>query len=152
MKRAKKIPWTVQRVRLRQVKDGTIKFGVEQIQRPVDVYRAVLPFYKGADREILSVLCLDAQSVPTCFHIISMGGLNTTRSQPIDIFKIAIVSNALGIVLVHNHPSGSLDVSPDDRTFTETIREAGQLLGIELFDHLIVTDTGFTSMRERGLI
>ena len=143
---------TVQRVRLKQVREGSIKFAVDKIFRPADVYHAVRPYYDGADREILSVLCLDAQSVPTCFHIISMGGLNTTRSQPIDIFKIAIVSNALGIVLVHNHPSGSLDVSPDDQTFTETIREAGQLLGIELFDHLIVTDEGFTSLRERGLL
>ena len=143
---------TVQRIRLKQVREGSIRFAVDKIFRPADVYQAVRPYYDGADREILSVLCLDAQSVPTCFHIISMGGLNTTRSQPIDIFKIAIVSNALGIVLIHNHPSGSLDISPDDQTFTETIREAGQLLGIELFDHLIVTDEGFTSLRERGLL
>jgi DNA repair protein RadC len=152
MKRAKKIPWTVQRVRLRQVKDGSIKFGVEQIQRPVDVYRAVLPFYKGADREILSVLCLDAQSVPTCFHVVSMGGLNTTRSHPTEIFKVAILSNALGIVLCHNHPSGTLEPSTDDTEFTHNVRRAGELMGIELFDHLIVTDDGFTSMRERGLL
>ena len=152
MTRAKKTPWTVQRVRLRQVKDGTIKFGVEQVKRPVDVYRAVLPFYKGADREVLSVLCLDAQSVPTCFHVVSMGGLNTTRSHPTEIFKVAILSNALGIVLCHNHPSGVLEASPEDIEFTRTVQSACELLGLECFDHLIVTDEGFSSMRERGLL
>jgi DNA repair protein RadC len=81
-----------------------------------------------------------------------MGGLNTTRSHPTEIFKVAILSNALGIVLCHNHPSGTLEPSPDDTEFTHSVRRAGELMGIELFDHLIITDSGFTSMRERGLL
>ena len=143
---------TINRVRLKQVCDGRIRFGVERVARPRDVYEAVLPYYRGADREILSALCLDAKNQPTCFNVASIGALNTTRTRPAEILKVAILSNALGLVLIHNHPSGELDPSPEDIEFTRAIQRACELIGIELYDHLIVTDDGFTSFRERGLL
>ena len=143
---------TIKRVRLKQVCDGRIRFSVERVSRPRDVYDAVLPYYRGADREILSALCLDAQNQPTCFNVASIGALNTTRTRPADILKAAILSNALGLVLIHNHPSGELEPSPEDIEFTRAVQKACELVGIELYDHLIVTDEGFTSFRERGLI
>ena len=69
-----------------------------------------------------------------------------------DILKPAILSNSLGIVLIHGHPSGCLEPSPEDIEFTSAIKRACELVGVELYDHLIVTDQGFTSLRERGLI
>ena len=143
---------TIKRVRLKQVCDGRIRFSVDRISRPRDVYDAVLPYYRGADREILSALCLDAQNQPNCFNVASIGALNTTRTRPADILKAAILSNALGLVLIHNHPSGELEPSPEDIEFTRAIQRACELVGIELYDHLIVTDDGFTSFRERGLL
>ena len=143
---------TIKRVRLKQVCDGRIRFSVERVSRPRDVYDAVLPYYRGADREILSALCLDAQNQPTCFNVASIGALNTTRTRPADILKAAILSNALGLVLIHNHPSGELEPSPEDIEFTRAIQRACELVGIDLYDHLIVTDDGFTSFRERGLL
>ncbi len=143
---------TIKRVRLKQVCDGRIRFSVERVSRPRDVYDAVLPYYRGADREILSVLCLDAQNQPTCFNVASIGALNTTRTRPAEILKAAILSNALGLVLIHNHPSGELEPSPEDIEFTRAMQRACELIGIELYDHLIVTDDGFTSFRERGLL
>ncbi|MBT8467326.1 MAG: JAB domain-containing protein [Deltaproteobacteria bacterium] len=143
---------TIKRVRLKQVCDGRIRFSVERVSRPRDVYDAVLPYYRGADREILSALCLDAQNQPTCFNVASIGALNTTRTRPAEILKAAILSNALGLVLVHNHPSGELEPSPEDIEFTRAVQRACELVGIELYDHLIVTDDGFTSFRERGLL
>ena len=142
---------TIRRVRLKQVCDGRIRFAVDRISRPREVYDAVMSYYEGADREILSVLCLDAQNQPNCFNVASIGALNTTRTRPADILKAAILSNALGLVLIHNHPSGELEPSPEDLEFTRSIQQACELVGIELFDHLIVTDDGFTSLRERGL-
>ena len=142
---------TIKRIRLKQVCDGRIRFSVERVSRPQDVYDAVLPYYREADREILSVLCLDAQNQPTCFNVASIGALNTTRTRPAEILKVAILSNALGLVLIHNHPSGELEPSPEDLEFTSAIQQACELVGIELFDHVIVTDDGFTSLRERGL-
>ena len=142
----------VQRVSLRQVCDGHIKFEPEITSRPVDVYKAVLPFYQGADREMMSALCLDSQHRPTCFHICSVGSLNMTKTRAAEIFKIALLSNALALILIHNHPSGQLEPSADDIAYTEAIGKAGKLLGVELYDHLIVTDDRFVSFRERGLI
>ena len=82
----------------------------------------------------------------------SVGALNTTRTRPADILKAAILSNALGLVLIHNHPSGELEPSPEDIEFTRAVHQACELVGIDLYDHLIVTDDGFTSFRERGLL
>ncbi len=59
-------------------------------------------------------------------------------AEPREVFKYAILSNAHGIILVHNHPSGSAEPSMEDRKFTGTMREAGKFLGIELIDHVIV--------------
>ena len=143
---------TIKRIRLKQVCEGRIRFAVDKVSGPADVYEAVRPYYSGADREILSVLCLDAHNQPTCFHVASMGTLNTTRTRPADILKAAIVSNSLSIVLIHNHPSGDLEPSPEDLEFTRAIQKACELVGIELHDHLIITDKGFTSLRERGLL
>ena len=143
---------TVKRVRLKQVCDGRIRFAVDRISRPREVYDAVMPYYKGADREILSVLCLDAQNQPNSFNIASIGALNTTRTRPAEILKAAILSNALGLILIHNHPSGELDPSPEDLEFTRAVQRACELVGVDLYDHVIVTDDGFTSLRERGLL
>lgn len=140
------------RVKLRQVRDGRVRFAVNKVSKPMEVFKAVQPYYKGADREVLSVLCLDSQNQPTCFNVVSIGGLNTTRTRPAEIVKPALLSNALGLILVHNHPSGALDPSPEDVEFTRAVAKACEMLGIELHDHLIVSDDGFTSLRERGLL
>ena len=143
---------SVQKVRLRQVRDGRVKFSVDRISGPREVHEAVRPYYRQADREILSVLCMDSQNQPTCFNIVSVGGLNTTRTRPAEILKPALLSNSLGLILIHNHPSGCLDPSPEDLEFTRAVAKACETVGLELYDHLIITDEGFSSLRERGLI
>ena len=142
----------VQRVRLRQVRDGRVRFKVDQVNQPSQVVEAVRPFYKGMDREMMSVLCLSARNEPLCFSVIAIGDLNTVRTSPREVFKIAVTSNALSLILIHNHPSGAIDFSPEDIEFTTAIRKAGEVLGIELFDHVVITDDAFASFRERGLL
>lgn len=143
---------TVQSVRIRQVRDGGIRFAVDRISGPADVYAAVREVYFEADREMLSVLCLDARHAPVCFHVASVGGPNTTRTRAAEILKPAILSNASALILVHNHPSGDLEPSPDDVAFTRNLQRACHLLGLTLHDHLVVGDYGFVSLRQRGLI
>ena len=140
------------RVKLKQVRDGRAKFECDNISNPRSVYDAFKKLYQGADREILSVVCLDSQNKPTAFQVVTVGSLNTTRTRPADIFKIALLSNALGCILMHNHPSGCLDPSTEDVEFTKAVTRAGELLGIEVYDHVIITDEGYTSLRERGLL
>jgi DNA repair protein RadC len=64
----------------------------------------------------------------------------------------AVLHSALAFILVHNHPSGSLEPSRDDLEFTRSMARAGELMGINLYDHLIVSRRGYVSLRERGLM
>lgn len=104
----------------------------------------------SAKKEHLVGLYLDSQSGLIHRETISVGSLNTTRTHPREILHPALVHLALGFILVHNHPSGSLDPSDEDVAFTRAIHRAGETVGIELYDHLIVARSGYTSLRERG--
>ena len=103
-------------------------------------------------KEHLVGLYLDAQNGLICKETISIGTLNTTRTHPREILYPAVTHLALGFILAHNHPSGCPDPSGEDVEFTQAIRRAGEMMGIELYDHLIVTRDGYTSLRERGLL
>ena len=105
-----------------------------------------------ARKEHLVGLYLDAQNGLLARETISIGSLNTTRTHPREILYPAVTHLALGFILAHNHPSGSLDPSREDVEFTRSVRRAGELMGIELYDHLIVAGRGYTSFRERGLL
>ena len=106
---------SVQKVRLRTVRDGRgVRFTVDKVTRPRDVYEAVRPWYRGLDREALGILALDTQNAPIAWQLASMGNLNVTRTHPREIFKLLILVGAAGFVLVHNHPSGSLEPSDED--------------------------------------
>lgn len=83
---------------------------------------------------------------------ISKGGISHTAVDTRIIFKTALEELATGIVLAHNHPSGNLKPSRDDEKITKKIKEAGRILDIELLDHIIVTQTGFYSFAEKGIL
>jgi DNA repair protein RadC len=85
-------------------------------------------------------------------RVITVGLLNHSLVHPREVFADAITDRAASIICVHNHPSGSLEPSSQDIAITSQLREAGVLVGIPLIDHVIVTRTGFLSMRERGLL
>ena len=122
-----------------------------RLTRPGEAFKEVR--YLGAlKKENLVGLYLDAQNGLLHTETISVGSLNTTRSHPREILYPAIVHLAFGFILAHNHPSGSLDPSDEDVAFSRSVQRAAEIVGIELYDHLIVTGTGFTSLRERGLL
>ncbi len=122
-----------------------------RVSSPAEAYTLVRDL-KKARKEHLVALYLDAQNRLICRETVSIGSLNTTRTHPREVLQPAIVNSALAFVLVHNHPSGSLDPSRDDVEFTRTMARAGDLMGISLYDHLIVSHRGFVSLKERGLI
>ncbi len=121
-----------------------------KITRPRDVFKRLGARLGPLKKEHLVGLYLDAQNGVIAEETISIGGLNTTRTHPREILYPAVTNLALGFILVHNHPSGSLDPSDEDVAFTRAVHKAGELLGIELYDHIIVARGGFTSLRERG--
>ena len=122
-----------------------------RIARPRDAFELTRDVAR-ARKEHLVGLYLDAQNGLIGRETISIGSLNTTRTHPREILYPAITLLALGFVLVHNHPSGCLEPSEEDIEFTRSVRRAGELMGIELYDHLVVAPNGFTSLRERGVL
>ncbi len=86
-------------------------------------------------------------------ELIALGRQNRVAVNPPDVFRTAIHQSALKVVLVHNHPSGRLDVSEGDKSVTGQLLKVGELMGIEVLDHLIITETdNFLSMRTEGLL
>ena len=121
------------------------------VGRPQAAYGQVRDIARGRQEQLVG-LYLDSQNRLICRRTISVGSLNTTRSHPREILYPAVQHLALGFILAHNHPSGCLEPSPEDIAFTQAVARAGQLMGIELYDHLIIGRGGFTSLRERGLM
>jgi DNA repair protein RadC len=128
--------------------DGTGKR--PRLTRPTEVYAEVRDIV-AHKKEHLIGLYLDAQNGLIHRETITIGSLNTTRSHPREILHPAIVHLAAGFILAHNHPSGSPEPSDEDVAFTRAVHRAGELMGIELYDHVIVAPDGFTSLRERGV-
>jgi DNA repair protein RadC len=122
-----------------------------RVGTPAEAY-ALVRDLKGARKEHLVALYLDAQNRLLLKETVSIGSLNTTRTHPREVLQPAVAHSALAFVLVHNHPSGSLDPSRDDVEFTRTMQRAGELMGISLYDHLIVSRRGYVSLKERGLM
>ncbi len=122
-----------------------------RLTRPIEVFREVRDIQR-ARKEHLVGLYLDAQNYLVHRETLSIGSLNTTRTHPREIFYPGIVHTALGFIICHNHPSGGLEPSPEDLEFTRSVQRAGELIGIELYDHLVVAENGFTSLREQGLL
>ena len=95
---------------------------------------------------VLSILCnakMECESVET----VAIGGLSQCLEDPREIFSVAVRKRAAAIVLVHNHPSGCCEPSQDDINLTKRCIEAGNVLGIKLVDHVIVSDTDHESLR-----
>lgn len=105
-----------------------------------------------ADRpqEHFLVVTLNGAHEVAGMHVISVGLVNRTLVHPREVFAPAIVDRATAIICAHNHPSGNVDPSPDDRTVTQTLAEAGALLGVRLLDHIIFAPERFYSFRDHG--
>ena len=135
----------------RRVHGETVADSRPRINRPEKAFRQVKRL-AAAKKEHLVGLYLDAQNGLVHQETISIGTLNTTRTHPREILLPAVVHLALGFILAHNHPSGCLDPSPEDIEFTRAVQRASEMMGIELYDHLIVAGGGYTSLRERGVL
>lgn len=124
----------------------------EMIKSAQAVYTYLRPKIGHLSREVFVVLCLNTAGALIHEEIISMGTINQSIVHPREVFTGAIHHSAASILIAHNHPSGNPEPSRDDIAVTRRIKEAGELLGITLLDHLIVTDKECLSFRERGLM
>ncbi|WP_461505034.1 RadC family protein [Pseudothermotoga elfii] len=104
------------------------------------------------EKEVLRVILLDSKLFSVFHKDITQGTNNQTIFHPREIFRIAIRSNATSIIVVHNHPSGDPSPSVEDKKATEMLISAGDILGIEIIDHLIVGREKYYSFRENRLL
>lgn len=128
----------------------SIMYDERKISSPDNAAKLVGDFLEDADREMMVLLCLDRKSQPTHLQIIAIGTLHSTLVHPREVFKAAILSNSASIILAHNHPSGDPCPSQDDINLTKSIKEAGNLLGIELLDHIIIGCNRHYSLKQNG--
>ncbi|MDR0447029.1 MAG: DNA repair protein RadC [Oscillospiraceae bacterium] len=106
-----------------------------------------LDFIKDKRQEHFVLLTLDGARRLINRHIVSVGTLTASLVHPREVFAPAIEDRAASIIIAHNHPSGSLVISAQDTEVTQRIREAGELMGIQLDDHIIVAESGFVSAK-----
>jgi DNA repair protein RadC len=97
------------------------------------------------------VLCLDTKNFVVAQQTVYQGTVNSSVVRVAEVFKPAIARNCPAIVVAHNHPSGDPAPSPEDIHTTEQLRKAGELLDIELLDHIIVGHNRYVSLKQRGL-
>ena len=121
---------------------------VVAIHNPTAAYELVKDELVSSDREMLLSVMLTTKNNLIGVETVSIGSINVTTMSPRDVFKSAILANAVSIILCHNHPSGCLIPSDADIQMTKQFVKAGELLGIKVLDHIVVSDQGFKSLRD----
>lgn len=139
-------------IKLKMIREGTSVYGTSRFQEPKEAADMVRHLFEYADREMMMVMSLDAAMTPIALEIVAVGGLSSCGVDSRDLFKHAILSNAAKIICFHNHPSGEPAPSQEDSLMTKRVKEAGELLGIELLDHIIIgSGSRYVSFREDGI-
>ena len=123
----------------------------KKITSAKDVYEE-LKEYHNKKQEYFLALYLDGANHLIQTKIITIGILNQSLVHPREVFSYAIEKRCASIIVAHNHPSGILEASSEDINVTKRLKESSQILGIELLDHLIFTESGFISLKEDGIL
>lgn len=140
-------------VNIRMVKEPSL-YSTEKIRSPEDVLRVIAKELATYDREVFAVLNLKTNGQPINLNICSVGTLDASVVSPREVFKSTILSNSAAFVAVHNHPSGSLNPSQEDKDVTKRLLSCSELLGVKMLDHIIVAgETGdIYSFKSEGLL
>ena len=125
---------------------------VLRIREPEDVARLFSSRLRDLQVEEFHLLALDSQSQVLRDLLITRGLLNSSLVHPREVFRAAIAEAAAGIIVVHNHPSGDPTPSAEDRAVTRQLVEAGRLLDLPVYDHVIVAGDRFVSFASTGLL
>jgi len=121
-----------------------------QIRSPDDVFHLLQMKFMEERREHFVAVLLDTKNRVLRMETISIGTLDSSLVHPREVYRIVVREAAASWIAVHNHPSGDPTPSPEDIAITRRLKDAGQLLGIELLDHLIIGDGNYTSLRSLG--
>lgn len=142
---------TSSRYRLTLVREEEAPYEAEPCAFPAQAARLLHSVVEGWDREIVGALFLDTRNRAIGHTIAYVGTLSRTAAEPRGLIVPALLVNAAGLIVFHNHPSGDPSPSAEDLAFTRRVREAGEAVGIRIVDHIVLGDSpAFASVRERG--
>ena len=117
-----------------------------------DLFRHYYPRVRDLRHEVFKAVLLDAKHTVIRDLTISEGSLTVNIVHPREVFNAAVRESAAAVVVLHNHPSGNPDPSPEDYALTERLVEAGEILGIRVLDHIVIGDGTYVSFADKGLI
>jgi len=121
------------------------------LKSPEDVAAVVRSQLKGKKKEHFLVLCMDTRNRLINHKLVSIGSLDTSIVHPREVFKEAVSSSAASVIFVHNHPSGDPEPSKEDVELTKRLAKAGEVIGIDVLDHIIVCDNNYLSLKAKNL-
>jgi DNA repair protein RadC len=121
------------------------------VKTPENVFSLVQSRLKGKKKEYFLALLLDTRNQLIRVAEISVGSLDSSIVHPREVFKEAVSASAASVIFVHNHPSGDPEASEDDVKLTKRLAEAGEIMGIDVLDHIIITDKKYLSLKREGL-
>jgi len=129
------------------------------LSTPADVFEVLKERAQCEETEVVFCITVNTKNRPTALQEVSRGSLNGSIVEPREVFRFAVMAGAAGVILAHNHPSGDPTPSAEDITITKRLIKAGELLGINVLDHVIIgnaTNSGggraYCSLRELGLM
>lgn len=120
------------------------------VRKPQDAADYVMEELRYLKKEHFLCLFLNTKNHIIAQETLSVGTLNASLVHPREVFRAAIQRSSASIICVHNHPSGDPTPSPEDIALTKRLVEAGELVGIEVLDHLVIGDARFVSLKEQG--
>jgi len=148
-------------IRFKQIKAVyetlTIKEEIASYLSPLTRYTSAeevfntFSFLRNESKEYFLALHLDGKNRIVCIDQVSVGSLNQSLVHPREVFKTALLSSAAAIILIHNHPTGDPTPSREDIEITRRLKEAGELMGIRILDHIIIGET-YHSFTNQGMV
>lgn len=134
------------------VRVASIKPEKYKVKNPWDIYKYYMDSLRYQKQEIFKVVLLNTKNEIISDIEVSKGTLNSSLVHPREVFREAIKRNTNKIILMHNHPSGTIDPSNEDKNVTSRLIKCGDLIGIEVIDHIIIGDGLYFSFKENMII
>jgi DNA repair protein RadC len=147
-------PYNVPGFRVALVREPGVQLAERpSLKTPAEAARVLAEYVGETDREVFVVALLTIRHRLIGLHTVSVGCLTSSLVHPRECFKAAILASAAALVVCHPHPSGDPEPSAEDVALTRRLAAAGQLLGIEVLDHVVLGEAGrYVSLKERGLL
>lgn len=135
------------------VKDEVTEYfnSPNRLDSPAKIYH-LFSFLKNETKEFFFTLHLDGKNRIICVDKVSIGSLNQSIVHPREVFKTSLLSSAASLILLHNHPSGDPAPSSSDREISRRLKDAGELMGIRVLDHIVIGGESYFSFVESGLM